>query len=113
VVFGVDSCVDTVKQFKPLSQAAIFPKVQYFWSCLHPDKYNAQSVRGNHDYIRFMEEERVRAVACAKRHFLATAGESLKLRPASKAITFLKSQNLSQVDRVNIHHQRNVVRQRQ
>jgi hypothetical protein len=89
VIFGVDSSMDTVKQIFETLSAPQYSQVQYYWSCLHSDKYMVQYVKGDHDYIRFMQEEHVREVACAKRHFLATEGEPLKLRPASKGINYL------------------------
>jgi hypothetical protein len=88
VIFGMDSSIDTVKQIFETLSAPQYSQVQYYWSCLHSDKYKVQYVKGDHAYISFMQEERAREVAYAKGH-LHNDGGSVKVRLARKGINYL------------------------
>lgn len=88
VIFGTDSSMDTVQQVFEILSAPQYSQVQYYWSCLHSDKYKVQYVKGDPEYISFMQEERARDVANAKGHVYAN-GESSKWRPARKGINYL------------------------
>jgi hypothetical protein len=88
VIFGTDSSMETVQQIFEILSMAQYSHVECYWSCLHSDKYNVQYVKGKHDYIKFMQEDRAEKIAYAKEH-LYHDGTSLRWRPARKGINYL------------------------
>lgn len=88
VIFGTDCSTETVRKIFEVLSAPQYSGVQYYWSCLHSDKYRVQYVKSDPNYISFMQEEHSKRVAFAKRHVYAD-GEVLKFRTACKGINYL------------------------
>ena len=88
VIFGIDSSMEVVRQIFEILSLSQYSHVECYWSCLHSDKYQVQYVKGDRSYIEFMQEERVRQTAYAKKHVYAD-GESPKLRPARKGVNYV------------------------
>ena len=88
VIFGSDSSMETVQQIFAILAESQYSNVECYWSCFHSDQYKVQYVKGDQSYISFMQEERARSIAHAKKHVYAD-GQSGKWRPARKGINYV------------------------
>ena len=87
VIFGTDTMMATVQKAFSILGRPQYSHVEVYWSALHSARYSVQYVKGDRSYIEFMQEERTRQIAQAKRHFWADAGR-VCLKPARKGVNY-------------------------
>ena len=87
VIFGTDTMMATVKKAFSILSRPQYSHVEVYWSDINPARYSVQYVKGDRSCIEFMQEERTRQIAQAKRHFWADAG-GVCLKPARKGVNY-------------------------
>jgi hypothetical protein len=87
VIFGHETMMATVQKAFSILGRPQYDHVEVYWSALHSARDSVQYVKAERSYIEFMQEERTRQIAQAKRHVWADAGR-VCLKPARKGVNY-------------------------